>query len=123
MPLSLINTKIGNRYYISFINNNNNIGKCVFEIKIDHVKIIQFYIKDNYRGRGLLYDNWANIEEIIRSYGKNKILLDAKENFDRYGKLIKYYQKIGFNIKNNHERIIDIGDNIFRSIKMEKIID
>lgn len=83
---------------ITLKNNKDYIGSIKFSICSNILFINVFYVLSKYRGNNygkFLLDYIINKSKDLQI---NKIVLDAKEYYSHYNKLINYYKKFGFEI-------------------------
>jgi GNAT superfamily N-acetyltransferase len=80
------------------LKNNKYIGSIKYIIQDNILEIKVFYIINKYRGQNygkILLDYIINKAKSIYI---NKIILNAKEYYSHYNKLVNYYKKFGFDI-------------------------
>lgn len=109
---------------ITLKNNKDYIGSIKYSINNNELFIDVFYILSKYRGHN--YGQFL-LDYIIKKSKDlliNKILLNAKEYYSHYDKLINYYKKFGFEIdkeSNINQKWVD--GELVRIIKMYKNIN
>lgn len=107
-------------FNILLLNNNKNIGEVIsFKDKENkNIDLSQIHINNKYRNQGLgtlLLKNFINEVKKIKEFTNITLTVDALENEDtndevkkweNNSKLIKMYQKEGFNYLNEKEKYI-----------------
>lgn len=75
-------------------------GECCGRVMIkilDHTATIEiFEIYQRFRGQGFSKTFWPRLREYFMNMKINEIHLIAKEDVNRWGKLVKLYQELGF---------------------------
>lgn len=106
---------------IIILKNNEYIGSIKYEIQ-DKILIIKvFYITNKYRGQNYGKILLDYIIKKSKDINVNKIILDAKEYYSYYNKLINYYKNFGFDIDKEipiNQKWID--GELVRIIRMHK---
>jgi GNAT superfamily N-acetyltransferase len=104
-------------------NNNEYIGNIKYAINNNLLLLSNVFISPKYRKKD--YSKYL-FEELYNLCAKETILrieLLAEEYFSHYNKLVKYYEKFGFNIdKNKSIKQIWKDGELIRLIHMYKII-
>ena len=108
-----------NNNILTLKKNNEYIGSIKYEIYDKTLIIKVFYIVSRHRGN--------NYGKIMIEYIINKtielelkeIILDAKEYYTHYDKLVNYYKNFGFKIDNSHTIIQKfVNGELVRIIRM-----
>lgn len=100
---------------ISLIYNSQHIGKVQFT---SDGEIITIYIHEKYRGNNYLIRFFPKIKEILFQYN-SQYFLYTLEDYERYGKLQKLYEKCGFIVDDTYKEKLEYrGEYMYREIKM-----
>lgn len=111
--------KVLNKIHYYLVNNNNQIGKCIVEIRDNKVLYINFItIYKQYRGHKISDMFYKLLEEMFVQDNIKKIYLVAKENGNKHKKLEDLYKSWNF-IKKS-ERYTYVDDTPIRHIRMYK---
>ncbi|AYV82051.1 MAG: putative inositol oxygenase [Homavirus sp.] len=116
---------IDGQNYLSFNVDDKPVGKCeIVDMGCDNtyqLKSIIIYKKH----RGMQYSTqfWNLVEEWVKNKGGNMITLCAKEDNERFGKLVKLYESWGFCVDESKKiSYVYDGEDLLRKISMYKLI-
>jgi ribosomal protein S18 acetylase RimI-like enzyme len=114
---TLESTNIGADEYFILIRNGQNLGKCIVNYPEDYAFIKYICIKEEFRGNFLGKKLLIHVKMELKSRGINKIKLIAEELSEKHGKLIHFYESLGY-IKNGNIKYQYNGDELIRKIPM-----
>lgn len=118
---SIYKTTISGELYFTLGQGSAYLGKCVVQIhkcgKQGFIK--HLFVKEQHRGKGLGQQILKFVEEDLKKVGCTEVILNAKEESDKYGKLERYYTNMGYQ-KVPKERFIDVDGFYFRVLPMIK---
>ncbi|MFA7622852.1 MAG: GNAT family N-acetyltransferase [Candidatus Methanomethylophilaceae archaeon] len=81
-----------------------NVGYSAIKVEEDRIFISKIYLLSGFRGRGLAYERFQEIEAIARDLGKPNLYLTVNRNNEP---AIRFYRSMGFFIDDEVDK--DIG--------------
>lgn len=85
-----------------------NVGYSAIKVEEDRVFISKIYLLKSFRGRGLAYERFQEIEAIARDLGKPNLYLTVNRNNES---AIRFYRSMGFFVDDEVDK--DIGGGFF----------
>ncbi|MDD2779275.1 MAG: GNAT family N-acetyltransferase [Candidatus Methanomethylophilaceae archaeon] len=85
-----------------------NVGYSAIKVEEDRVFISKIYLLKSFRGRGLAYERFQEIEAIARDLGKPNLYLTVNRNNES---AIRFYRSMGFFVDDEVDK--DIGGRFF----------
>ena len=82
-------------------NNDNFIGSMKYDISNNLCNITALFIVNKYRRQNYSKYFFEYLFEKLKKLKVTKIILDAKEYYTHFNKLVNYYNKFGFEIDND----------------------
>lgn len=85
-----------------------NVGYSAIKVEEDRVFISKIYILKSFRGRGLAYERFTEIEAIARDLGKPNLYLSVNRSNEP---AMRFYRSMGFFIEDKVDK--DAGGGFF----------
>ncbi|NLN71408.1 MAG: GNAT family N-acetyltransferase [Thermoplasmatales archaeon] len=83
-----------------------NVGYSAVKVEEDSIFISKIYILSSFRGRGLAYERFTEIEAVARDLGKPNLYLTVNRNNES---AIRFYRNMGFFIDDEVDKSIGGG--------------
>jgi RimJ/RimL family protein N-acetyltransferase len=84
---------------LTFYDGKTHVGKIMYTVvpgSLDSIEISFYTIYRNYRGKSLGEEIHRVFNDAMKEKGIKRIILTAREDYERYGKLEKVYQSLGY---------------------------
>jgi ribosomal protein S18 acetylase RimI-like enzyme len=119
--ISLRHTIILGKNYLWFYFDEQFCGKLIFKLEGTMATIENIAIDNKFQNKHIFSLYWPLVKDHMVKKNITQINLIAKEDMNRWGKLVKLYQDIGF-VKYGTISTKSFGDNSFRMIPMKYLI-
>jgi|SaaInlStandDraft_4_1057021.scaffolds.fasta_scaffold00672_4 ribosomal protein S18 acetylase RimI-like enzyme len=110
----------GGKYSLSMWEKKLYLGNITFTINVNTVNIDMIKILEKYRGKGFGTIMINKFFEYIKTNNISKVDLIAFEQNEKYNKLVKFYNKFGFEQNGKcYMKYITYDDAYYRVIPMQ----